>query len=190
MLIAASDNWLVASWSDLWQVPVSAVLMLIVVIGVVRTIGLRSFSKMSSFDFAVTVSIGSVLAGVATASVALANGAAAAASLLGAQAVVSFIRSRRPDAEKVLDNTPILLMDGAKFLDENLLCARVTQSDVVAKLREANVLRMQDVCAVVLETTGDISVLHGDHPVDPVILEGLRRGPALDQLSSDNHQNT
>lgn len=188
MLIAAADSWLVDSWSDLWQVPVSALLMLVLVIVVVRIIGLRSFSKMSSFDFAVTVSIGSVLAGVATTSVALANGAAAAASLLGAQAVVSLVRSRRPDAERVLDNTPILLMDGPEFLEENLLCARVTQSDVVAKLREANVLRMQDVCAVVLETTGDISVLHGEHPIDPVILEGLRRGPATDELTSGAHR--
>jgi hypothetical protein len=30
-----------------------------------------------------------------------------------------------------------------------------------------------EVCAVVLETTGDISVLHGES-VDPAILEGVR----------------
>ena len=66
MLIATTGDWFIDTWSDLWQVPVSAVLMLITVIAIVRTIGLRSFSKMSSFDFAVTVSIGSILAGVAT----------------------------------------------------------------------------------------------------------------------------
>ncbi len=184
MLIATTGGWLIESWSDLWQVPISAVLMLITVIGIVRIIGLRSFSKMSSFDFAVTVSIGSILAAVATSSVALANGAIAALSLLGFQAAVAWMRARRPAAEKVVDNTPLLLMDGQEFLDDNLQSARVAKSDVVAKLREANVLRLQDVRAVVLETTGDISVLHGEHQIDPEILEGLRRGPAIDRIAS------
>ena len=177
-MIAASDNWFVDTWSDLWQVPVSALAMLGIVILVVRVVGLRSFSRMSSFDFAVTVSIGSILGGVATSSVAVANGATAVASLLAAQAVVSWIRSRRSGAEKAFDNSPILLMDGSTFLDDNLRSARVTRSDVVAKLREANALRVRDVRAVVLETTGDISVLHGEHQVDAEILEGVRRGSA------------
>lgn len=53
------------SSSQLGFVVVSAVLMLAGIIGYVRLIGLRSFSKMSSFDFAVTVAMGSVLAAVA-----------------------------------------------------------------------------------------------------------------------------
>lgn len=189
MLIAITGGWFVNTWSDLWQVPVSAVLMLVTVIVIVRIIGLRSFSKMSSFDFAVTVSIGSILAGVATSSVALANGALAAISLLGFQAAVAWIRARRPAAEKAFDNTPLLLMDGQEFLDENLRSARVTKNDVVAKLREANVLRLQDVRAVVLETTGDISVLHGEHLIDPIILGDLRRGPAIDRVDSIDREN-
>ncbi len=175
-MIAASGDWFVDAWGDLWQVPISAVVMLAVVIAVVRGVGLRSFSKMSSFDFAVTVSIGSVLAGVATSSVAVANGAVAAGSLLGAQAVISWIRALRPDAAQALDNTPVLLMDGPTFLDDNLRRTRVTRTDVIAKLREANVLRLMDVRAVVLETTGDISVLHGDQLVDAEILEDVKRG--------------
>ena len=50
----------------------------------------------------------------------------------------------------------------------------MTRSDVLAKLREANVLAMTDVRAVVLETTGDISVLHGDAQVDDILLAGVR----------------
>ncbi len=177
-MTASSSGWFVSNWSDLWQVPVAAVVMLGVVIAVVRLIGLRSFSKMSSFDFAVTVSIGSVLAGVASTSVPLVNGAIAAATLLGTQAIISSVRVRRSEAETALDNTPVLLMDGPAFLDDNMRLARVTRSDVMAKLREANVLRLQEIRAVVLETTGDISVLHGSHEVDDEILDGLSRGPA------------
>lgn len=172
------NDWLISSISALWWVPLSSVAMLLAVIGIVRIMGLRSFSKMSSFDFAVTVSIGSILGSVATSSTPVVNGAAATTTLLGTQAIVAFVRARRRQFEDIVDNTPILLMDGSELLDENLRLARVTKSDVMAKLRAANVASLDRVQAVVLETTGDISVIHGDAAIDPSIVEGVRRGPS------------
>jgi uncharacterized membrane protein YcaP (DUF421 family) len=168
------SGWLVENWRDLWQIPVSAIAMLTVVILSVRLIGLRAFSKMSSFDFAVTVSIGSILGGVVATSVPIFEGAVAVASLLAAQAVVSWVRARQSQVEAAIDNTPLLLMDGPTMLEDNMRAARVTRSDIIAKLREANATRLEDVRAVVLETTGDISVLHGDH-LDDELLQGVRR---------------
>jgi uncharacterized membrane protein YcaP (DUF421 family) len=52
----------------------------------------------------------------------------------------------------------------------------MTRSELRAKLREANVLEWSQIRAVVLETTGDVSVLHGDEggtPLDPSLLEGV-----------------
>ena len=37
----------------------------------------------------------------------------------------------------------------------------MTEADLRAKLREANVLAMDEIRAVVMESTGDVSVLHG-----------------------------
>ena len=51
-------------------------------------------------------------------------------------------------------------MDGQTILHENLKKARVTESDLRSKLREANVLDLSQVRAVIFEATGDISVLH------------------------------
>ena len=50
------------------------------------------------------------------------------------------------------------MYDG-KVIDKALNVSRVAESDLF-KLREANVLELNQVRAVVLETTGDISVLH------------------------------
>ena len=64
------------------------------------------------------------------------------------------------------------------MLTDNMQAARVTQDDLFAKLREANTLSMSEVRAVVLETTGDISVLHGPEngrPLEDAILFGVRR---------------
>ncbi|WP_420433812.1 YetF domain-containing protein [Hyphobacterium sp.] len=50
----------------------------------------------------------------------------------------------------------------------------MTEADLYAKLREANVLEMSAVRAAVLEQTGDVSVLHGDTSLDNAILDGVR----------------
>ncbi len=141
----------------------------------VRVIGLRAFSKMTSFDFVTTVAIGSLLAGCVQAKEwsTLVQALIAIAALLGIQYAVSRARSHRADFEGVIGNTPALLMRDGEFLEAALIRTRTTRSDIVAKLREANVLHISDVRAVVLESTGDISVLHGDS-LDEVLLNGVR----------------
>lgn len=165
------EQWLATSWREAGLVVVSSVVIFIAVVAITRLNGLRTFSKMSSFDFSVTVATGSILATVAATSSSLTNGIIALATIIGAQRLVA--RLRRSDSlEQIVDNTPILLMDGARVLEANLAKARVTKADLRAKLREANALDLDSVRAVVLETTGDISVLHGDH-LDPSLLEGV-----------------
>jgi len=66
-------------------------------------------------------------------------------------------------------------MLGSEFIPQNMMDTRVTRADVIAKLREANVTDLQQVLAVIIETTGDISVLHGEGPLDETLLEGVSR---------------
>lgn len=161
------------SWERVGVVVGSSVAVLIAVIAVIRVIGLRSLSKMSSFDFAVTVAIGSIIATVSATSASLADGTIAVASLLATQWAISTIR-RRTNLEAVIDNTPLLLARDGELCEAAMNEARVTRSDIAAKMREANVLHRSDVLAVVLETTGDVSVLHGDGPLDEWLLDGVR----------------
>lgn len=51
--------------------------------------------------------------------------------------------------------------------------SRVARDDLLVKLREANVASLEKVQAVVLETTGDVTVLHGD-ALDENLLAGVR----------------
>ncbi len=142
----------------------------------VRVIGLRAFSKMTSFDFVTTVAIGSLLAGCVQAETwsAAIQVLIAIAALLGIQYAVARTRTRRNGFEGLIDNTPALLMRDGEFLEPELTRTRTSRSDVIAKLREANVLHVTDVRAVVLEATGDISVLHGKH-LDDALLDGVNR---------------
>ena len=135
-----------------------------------RLSGLRSFAKMSSFDFATTVAVSTVIASTAlSSSVPLLKGVLVLATLFAAQRVVAAYRLRA-DGSPAVDNEPLLLMKGARILDDNLKKAGVTRADLFAKLRGAGVLDLDKVRAVVLETTGDMSVLAGDGPLSDDLL--------------------
>ncbi|HAC49404.1 hypothetical protein A3753_16545 [Sulfitobacter sp. HI0082] len=145
------------------------------VVFVVRVIGLRTFSKMTAFDFVATVATGSLLAGACQATTwpEFAQPTLAISALLGAQFVIAKLRQASDGFEEVVQNEPVILMRDGVIFDAALRDTRVARADLIAKLREANALRFLDVRAVVLETTGDISVLHGD-TLEQEILEGAR----------------
>jgi uncharacterized membrane protein YcaP (DUF421 family) len=159
-----------------WIAPFAkAAVMVPFMIACVRLAGLRSFSKMSSYDFAVTVAFGSTLAGtVLNPGTALWQGLLAMTALFGVQWVIGIARSRFEAVQALTDNNPVLLMRDGRVLEGNMRDARVTRAELTAKLREANALDPSQVRAVVLETTGDVSVLHGDR-LDDTILQGVRR---------------
>tara|TARA_R110000850_G_scaffold182360_1_gene307764 strand:+ start:15923 stop:16438 length:516 start_codon:yes stop_codon:yes gene_type:complete len=150
------------SYSSLLKVAVCATGIYLAVILFTRIAGKRSFSKMSSFDFAMTVAIGSIIATtVLTSSVSLIEGTAGLAMVYMLQIFAALMR-RFSFFRRAIDNSPMLLMDGDTILEENLRKARVTKGDLRSKLREANVLHRSQIKAVVFETTGNISVLHGE----------------------------
>lgn len=145
------------------------------VVLLIRINGLRSLSKMTNFDFIMTVALGSLLASAAGASTwqVFGQSLAAQGALFFVQWASAVIRKRSDTIESAMQNAPVFLMRDGKFCDTALTETRVAKSDVIAKLREANAIDLAKVRAVVLETTGDVSVLHGD-AVDDTLIDGVR----------------
>jgi uncharacterized membrane protein YcaP (DUF421 family) len=171
-------DWIYAPDDPLWETLVGSLLVFIIIILLTRIIGLRSFAKFTAYDFAFTVAIGSIISSTLTSSTSIAQGGVAIAGLLGVTWVFSFLQRRSKALSKTISNAPLMLMEGSEILEDNLSSARVEKSQLIAKLREANVLNMDQVAAVVLESTGDISVLHktgDDIDLQEEILEGVRR---------------
>lgn len=142
----------------------------------IRVNGLRTLSKMTNFDFVTTVAFGSLLAGAGQASdlASLLQALAAMGGLVLGQAIASTLRKRFDMVDAVVGNEPRLLMWEGDFRDDALKESDVRREDMIAKLREANVLQMSEVRAAVLETTGDISVLHGSEDIDATLLRDVR----------------
>jgi uncharacterized membrane protein YcaP (DUF421 family) len=90
-------------------------------------------------------------------------------ALYALQLAVSALRGRFRAAQKVLDNHPTLMMEpSGRLLPSTMAVARITEDDLRATLRSADVHDLAQVKAVILEGTGDVHVLRsdGDRPVD------------------------
>jgi len=172
------EKWFLSDWFTIRNIILSAVIVYVAIVVFTRVFGKRSFSKMSSFDFAATIAIGSIIAStLLSASVSLIEGLSGLLTVYILQALIAYLRKFNT-LRKLVDNDPLLLMEGRYILYENLQKARVTEDDLRAKLREANVLELKDVRAVVFESTGDISVLHtsdSNKKLDTWLLEGVDR---------------
>jgi uncharacterized membrane protein YcaP (DUF421 family) len=167
-----------ASWTELAVVVLAAVATYAAVIAFTRLAGVRSLAKMSSFDFAATVAVGSVVAGTITGNAPVAVGLLALGLLFLLQYVVAVLR-RRDLLRGLVDNPPILLMAGPEVLVDNLRHARVSSEELWSQLRLAGVHSRSSVRAVVMETTGDISVLREGEPFDDELLRGVRGAEQL-----------
>lgn len=171
------DKLFELSWGSFGSIVLSALGIYVTVIVMTRICGKRSFSKMSSFDYAMTVAIGSIIATtVLSSTVSMFEGIAGIVTVFILQVVAALAR-RNKKIRSMMDNSPLLLMDGATVLQDNLRKARVTEGDLRSKLREANVTEISQIKAVVFETTGDISVLHksGDEALDIWLLKDVMR---------------
>ena len=130
------EKWIYTNLTAMTGIFISAITVYLAVILFTRIFGKRSFSKMSSFDFAMTIAVGSIIAStMLPSSVSLIEGIWCLLLVFSFKLMAAYLR-RYKLFTNLIDNTPLLLMDGETILYENLKKARVTESDLRAKLRE------------------------------------------------------
>lgn len=173
------EDWIWAPWTDIAMVVVSAVCIYVGVIAATRLTGLRSFARFSSFDFAMSIAIGSLIStSLLTRDPPLAQAIVGLAAIYGLQKIVALLRQHTSMATLV-DNTPTVLIEEGKIIEQNLRRTAITEHDLRSLLRVRNVTHLDDVHAVILETTGDVSVVHSrqrEVEIDPWLLEDVRGG--------------
>lgn len=141
-----------------------------------RVIGLRSFSKMASIDFAITISIGSVIAStILNKSTSIQAGLFVLFLFFAFRFAIAVLTHKFDFLTQIFENKPLLLVKKGEILHTNLKKVRITIGELQSKLREANALNLKSVHAVVFETTGDVSVLHGEGELDWDLLSDVAK---------------
>ncbi len=156
-------EWVGASWDEIGKVVVSTLAIYVTVVIGLRLAGRRTVSQMSAFDVVVTIALGSLIASTALSpEPSYARTAAAFATLLTAQQVAAVLRRKIPATRRLLDFSPeVLYRDGEVRLRQSPLTAQVSKAELLSRIRQAGAESFDEIKVVILEPTGEISVLRG-----------------------------
>lgn len=147
-------------WQSLGRVVLAGVASYAALVVMLRVSGKRTLSKLNAFDLVVTVALGSTLStAILDRSVALADGIAALAVLIALQYVVAWCATRSRRLDRLVKSEPRVLFYRGTFAREAMRDERISEDAVVAAVRAARVEDLEGVEAVVLESSGDLSVL-------------------------------
>jgi uncharacterized membrane protein YcaP (DUF421 family) len=167
-----------SSWSVLGRTALFAAIGYLALLVLLRIAGKRALATMNIFDFILSVAIGETLAdAILTPDLDLASGITAAAVLVGLQLAIARLTTRSQRLEELVNGSPVLLFHHGEFLRGVMRRERITEEEVRAAVREEGVARLEDVGAVVLETDGGFSVLHGGSPGHPSSLDDVEGYP-------------
>jgi uncharacterized membrane protein YcaP (DUF421 family) len=139
-----------------------------------RVLGQRVLARLSGFDLLVVIVFGAIIGRAILGHVpTFAAGLVALATLVALEGIIGTL-SRRGWLARVVHNRPVLLMAGSELVDAELRRCHVTVDEVHSQLRRSGVRSHDEVAAVILEPTGELSVLRRGVPVARGLLEGVR----------------
>lgn len=182
---------------DLWYYlgiePLPALAVVISTIGLYgaflllsRVLGQRVLARLSGFDLLVVIVFGAIIGRAILGHVpTLAAGLIALATLLLLEGAIGML-SRRGRLARIVHNRPVLLMAGDELVLAELRRCHVTVDEVYSQLRRSGVRSHDEVAAVILEPTGELSVLRRGVPVARSLMAGVRSAARMpDELLSD-----
>ncbi|MFC7401357.1 DUF421 domain-containing protein [Citricoccus sp. GCM10030269] len=148
------------SWFDLLRIVLVGAAAYAALVVVLRVSGKRTLGQLNAFDFVVTVSLGSTLATILLSSdVSLAEGLTALALLAGLQFLVASLSAHWPRTRTALTSRPALLLIEGRIQHDELRRNRLTESELRQAVRSQGIGDLAQVKAVVLETSGKLSVI-------------------------------
>jgi uncharacterized membrane protein YcaP (DUF421 family) len=154
------SGMLFGGWTPILRTALVGTLAYAALVVALRVSGKRTLAKLNAFDLVVTVALGSSLASVLLSSdVALAQGAAAFATLIGLQFAVAWGSVRSPRLARLVRSEPTLLVRHGEVLPDALRRTRVTEAELRTVIRNSSHPDPDRVAAVILESDGSFSVV-------------------------------
>lgn len=149
-----------SGWVGLARVLVVGVVSYVALVAMLRLSGKRTLSKLNAFDLVVTVALGSTLSSIVISKdVALAEGLAALALLIGLQFVVTWSAVRSKRIRRFVTSEPTVLLSKGSCVAGAMRRERVTAAEVLAAIRDGGGSAFTDARLVLLESDGSLTAI-------------------------------
>lgn len=138
-----------------------AVIIYLVLMIVFRLTGKRSLSQITMFDFVLLLIISEgTQQGLIGDDYSVTGAIVIVVTLICLDVLISLLKQWSPRFAKVVDGSPLLLVDRGRVLRERMDRERISEDDVVGSARQTRGLeRMDQVKYAVLEQDGQISII-------------------------------
>jgi uncharacterized membrane protein YcaP (DUF421 family) len=126
-----------------------------------RIAGKRTLKEVTPFDFVLLLIISEAAQNAMIGKdYSLTNSVLVILTLVGLDILLSLWKQHSHKAQKVLDSSPLLIVEHGRLLEERMHKSRVDREDVLASAREHHGLeRLEQIKYAILETNGDISIV-------------------------------
>ncbi len=172
------DKLFFQSWESLGRITVITILAYISLIIILRITGKRTLSKMNAFDFIITIALGSSFATVAlNKSIPLVDGVWLLFLLVILQFIITWLSVRISRFKKLITSQPSLLVYKGNILHGELKKHRVTIEELYVAARKKGIPDISGIDAVILETTGDLTIIETLDSKDVQTLSDVEKTP-------------
>lgn len=142
-----------------WQECTRTVVVFCYGLAVVRLAGRRVFGKWSALDFIVSIIVGSSLSRAITGSAALEGTLASTTLIMLLHWVLAHAAARSERLSKIIEGAPLPLVREGQADPAAFLRGSISRRDLEEALRQSGVEHIDDTRLIVLEPSGQITVL-------------------------------
>ncbi|WP_110588400.1 DUF421 domain-containing protein [Microbacterium suaedae] len=167
------------TWLEAGAVALATLGMYVALVVLVRVLGQRMLSGMSSYDLAAVIAFGGIIARAALGEAPrLGGGVVALLTLVSLQALSGVVR-RTKFGSRLVVNRPVLIMAGSDIIERHMSRCHVSYPELHSRLRQAGIAHLDQVGAVVFEPSGVLSVIRAGQPIEPSLFEDVIGGELL-----------
>jgi uncharacterized membrane protein YcaP (DUF421 family) len=127
---------------------------------IVRIVGRRPGKQLTPFEFILIFFLGGLmLTAIVADEQSLTNAFCQIIAVAFAHFCLAALRSRSDRAARILDGTPLVLLQRKTWSAHTMRMMGVQDDDVMEKARDQGLRRLEEIDAAVLERNGEISIL-------------------------------
>ena len=161
-----------------------------------RIMGKKQMSQLNFFDYVIGITIGSIASEYAIVrDIRLEEGFTAMVVISLFSIVFSFISVKSYKGRKILDGTPVMLIENGKILYKNLKKVKLNINDFLEECRQKDIFDIAHIEFAILETSGRLSIQPKSQnrpltPKDmqiPTEYEGLCANVIIDGIVIEKH---
>jgi len=178
------------------QTAIASLIAIVALFILTRIMGKKQMAQLNFFDYVVGISIGSIASEYAVVrAIHISEGITALIVFTLFSLVLSYISIKSYNGRKILDGTPIILIENGKIIEANLKKAMININDLLEECRQKNIFDIAETEFAILETSGRLSILPKSQnrpltPKDmqiPTTYEGLCTNVIIDGIIIDEH---